>query len=84
VEDWKVLYEDAVRRAKPDDETELQIHAWALLCTTGPPEDGFPLNENPGLPMEEEFWQAPVGGTTLIARYLIVTYERLIIVKDFS
>ena len=33
--------------------------------------------------MEDDFWPAPVEGTTLIARYLIVTNERLIIVKDF-
>lgn len=84
MEEWQVLYDDALHAANADPDTELKIHAWALLCTFGPPSDGFPLNRYPDLPMEDDFWAAPVEGTALIAEYLIVPYERLIIVRRFA
>ena len=85
MEEWTVHYEDALQQANPDARTRDAIVAWVLLCTIGPPEDGFPLKVYPELPMEDDFWEAPVHGTTLIARYLIANdRERLIIVKDFS
>ena len=83
MEEWNVDYDDALRAANVDAPTEEKIHAWALLCSFGPPQSGFPLRVYRDLPMEDDFWQASVDGTTLIARYLVVTHERLIIVKDF-
>jgi hypothetical protein len=84
VEEWRVLYEDALQHAHVDAATEDKIRVWALLCTFGPPSDGFPLRSYPDLPVEDDFWEAPVEGTTIIARYLVVTSEQLLIVKDFT
>jgi hypothetical protein len=76
---WRILYEDALT-AFLKDERNLELAGligdWIVACRRdGPPSHGIDAGDDLHL--------SPVMGTRVVAEYLVVEYEFMIVVREF-
>lgn len=76
---WKILYEDALNNFLANAgnlEHAGAVADWVVACRkNGPPQHGVDA--------DEDFHLSPIPGTRIVAEYLVIAAEFLVIVKEF-